>query len=342
MTRRHAQFRPRALFICGSQNQTTQLHQVAQELVGWDVRFTPYYADGLGTLARHLGLLEWTIGGNKRRGWSIAYLQVRHLPIDLDGAGGHYDLVVTCSDLVIPRNVRGNRIVVVQEGMTDPEGPLFGLVRRFRSVPRWVAGTAATGLSGAYDRFCVASDGYRELFVSRGAPADRLVVTGIPNFDDCARYLGGRRDFEGCALVCTSDLRENHRRDDREAFLRRALSLAGERPIVVKLHPNEEPRRATEEVRRVMPRARVVREGSAEEMVAHCEVLICQWSTLAFVGVALGKIVHSAYDLATLRRLLPLQNGCAARNIAEVCREVVGVEPPATSAVRNGHARGIA
>jgi hypothetical protein len=64
--------------------------------------------------------------------------------------------------------------------------------------------------------------------------------------------------------------------------------------------------------------------GSAEEMVANASVLICQYSTLAFVGLALGKQVHSYFDLAELRRLLPLQGGEAARNIAEVCRSLVG------------------
>ena len=333
MNPRRSDFRPRALFICGSLNQTTQLQQVARELPGWDTRFTPYVTDAAGTIARRLGLIEWTIGGDKRRGWCLEHLRAHRLPIDLDGRDGRYDLVVTCSDLVLPERIRGNRLVVVQEGMTDPAGPLLRVVQRYPAVPRWVAGTAATGLSRAYDRFCVASDGYRALFARRGAPIERMTVTGIPNFDDCERYRRGEFALRGYALVCTSDLRENLRPDDREAFLRRAMSLAGDRRVVVKLHPNEHPGRATAEVRHIIPGAQVFTTGSAEEMVAHCDVLICQWSTLAFVGLALGKTVHSSYSAEELRSLLPVQNGCAARNIAAVCREVVGVEPPPVTTV---------
>src|ERR1700676_1667841 len=39
--------RRRILFICGSLNQTTQLHQVARELPELDHAFTPCYGDGL-------------------------------------------------------------------------------------------------------------------------------------------------------------------------------------------------------------------------------------------------------------------------------------------------------
>ena len=64
-------------------------------------------------------------------------------------------------------------------------------------------------------------------------------MTGIPNFDDCRRFL--RNDFphRDYVLVCTSDARETLKRDDREAFLQRAVEIAAGRPLVFKLHPNE-------------------------------------------------------------------------------------------------------
>ena len=58
-------------------------------------------------------------------------------------------------------------------------------------------------------------------------------------------------------------------------------------------------------------------------MIANCDVLVTQYSSTAFVGLALGKEVHSYYGHDELLRLLPVQNGCAARNIAAVCREVL-------------------
>src|SRR5262245_59348097 len=61
--------RLRALFICGSVNQTTQLLAIARELRELEAAFTPYYGDIWCSLARRAGLLEATIGGNKRRAW---------------------------------------------------------------------------------------------------------------------------------------------------------------------------------------------------------------------------------------------------------------------------------
>jgi hypothetical protein len=59
-------------------------------------------------------------------------------------------------------------------------------------------------------------------------------------------------------------------------------------------------------------------------MVANCDVLVTQFSTLVFIGLVLGKECHSNFDLAALRRLLPLQNGGAsAANIARVAEELL-------------------
>ena len=52
--------------------------------------------------------------------------------------------------------------------------------------------------------------------------------------------------------------------------------------------------------------------GSAEEMIANCDVLITRFSSTAFVGLALGKETHSDFDMDELRRLMPVQNNSAA------------------------------
>jgi hypothetical protein len=64
-------------------------------------------------------------------------------------------------------------------------------------------------------------------------------------------------------------------------------------------------------------------------MIANCDVLSTQWFSTAFVGLALGKEVHSYQDPAELRRLLPVQNGAAAARIAEVCRDLLTAEQEA-------------
>lgn len=52
------------LFICGSLNQTTMLHKIAQHLSEYNCYFTPYYADGIEHLAAQAGLLDFTVLGD--------------------------------------------------------------------------------------------------------------------------------------------------------------------------------------------------------------------------------------------------------------------------------------
>ncbi|HVY28870.1 MAG TPA: hypothetical protein VHB79_20075 [Polyangiaceae bacterium] len=319
---------PRVFLICGSLNQTTQMHQIASHLHGCSASFSPYYGDAFLTRLRALGLVEPTIGGNKLRQRCLDYLQDQGLDVDMDGQRGGYDLVVTCSDVIVPKNVRRLPIVVVQEGILDPDNYLAQLVRRFpNALPRWLAGTAATGLSGLYDRFCVASEGYREQFIANGAPAERVVVTGMPNFDNCARFLDNDFPHRGYVLVCTSDARETLKFEDRRGFIKKAVAIAAGRELIFKLHPNENVARATSEIKTWAPGAKIFATGPTEQMVANSDVLITQFSSVVFVGLALGKEVHSFHPIDMLKRLMPVQNNSAARNIAGVCRELLATRP---------------
>jgi len=318
--------KPRVLFICGSRNQTTQMHAVAQKLDGEiEAWFTPFYVDGLLRLVRWLRLMEMTIAGHKLTARCLAYLQEHRLKIDHCGRQGPYDLVVTCQDVMVPANIRGSKILLVQEGMTDPENWVFHLHKRLPwLVPRWVASTACTGMSDLFTKFCVASPGYRDFFVQKkGANPDKIIVTGIPNFDDCRKHLDNDFPHRGYALVCTSDMRETWRFENRRKFLERCVEYAGGRQLIFKLHPNEKLPRATREIAEVAPGALVYQSGSAEEMIANCDVLVTQFSSVVYVGLALGKQVHSYFDLEELKRLLPLQHGRAADNIGHVCRELL-------------------
>ena len=60
-------------------------------------------------------------------------------------------------------------------------------------------------------------------------------------------------------------------------------------------------------------------------MVANADVVVTRYSSVVYIALALGKEVHADMDLATLRALLPLQNGgTSARRIADVCRGLLG------------------
>ena len=311
--------RKRVLFICGSINQTKQLHQIAMRMSDVDASFSPYYCDGALEIIRRTGLLDTTILGEKLKNRCLAYLRTYDLDVDYQGRRGRYDLVVTCSDLIMPRNIRGVPCVLVQEGMTDPENLLYHIVRRLRFLPRWLASTSTTGLSGLYDRFCVASEGYRRLFIRKGADPSTLVVTGIPNFDDCDRYLKNDFPLHHFVLVCTSDMRETFKYENRVKFIRKAVAIAAGRQLVFKLHPNENAARAAREIRAHAPGALVFSAGNTEEMIANCDVLVTRYSTTVYVGLALGKECYSDFDVEELRAMVPVQNRSAARNIAGVC-----------------------
>lgn len=307
------------LFIGGTLNQITQLRQIAQELPGYDHYFSAQYCDGMLGVIQRWGWLDFTAPGRPWVSRIRKYIQDNNLSEDHGGKSGDYDLVLITTDLLVPRNIRRNSLILVQEGMTDPENFAFHLVRIFPFLPRWIASSSTNGLSNAYDYFCVASSGYRDHFIRKGVSAEKLLVTGIPNFDNCRKYLQNDFPHRGYVLVCTSDSRETFKLDRRKRFIRRAVALANGKQLIFKLHPNENTVRARGEIENLAPDALVFDSGKAEEMIANCDMLITQYSTLAYVGLALGKPVHSYFDLKELRRLLPDQHGQAARNIARVC-----------------------
>lgn len=313
--------RRRILFIGGSLNQTTMLHAVARQLAEHECVFTPYYADGLMRRAAAQGWLDFTILGGQARRRTLAYLAQHGLMCDERGAGGRYDLAVTGSDLIVPDGLRGRPLVLVQEGMTDPENWRYALVRRL-GLPRFLANTSMTGLSHAYARFCVASEGYRDLFVRKGVRPATLVVTGLPNFDNARAALDNDFPHRGYVLAATSCLRETFKPEDRRGFIRKALRVADGRPLLFKLHPNEREARARCEIEREAPGAMVFAEGDTDHMIANADALVTRYSSVVYIAVALGKVVHCDLDPALLLRLLPVQNGgTSARHIADVCRE---------------------
>lgn len=314
----------RVLLVCGSLNQTTMMHKIGVELSRrHECVYTPFFADAPLRLLKPVGLLDHTILAGRFRRVTEEYLRENALDVDDGGRRGGYDLALTCSDLVVPKALRRQPLVLVQEGMTDPETVVYHLVKKL-SLPRWIASTSTTGLSLAYERFCVASEGYRRFFERKGVPPERLVVTGIPNYDDCASFLANDFPHRGYVLVATSDGRETFKRDDRRAFVERAKSIAAGRPMLWKLHPNENWDRARREIEEWAPGSLVFTEANTNHMIANCDVLVTEWSTVVYVGLALGKECHSYFDLGELRKLAPTQNGGrSAAHIATVCEEVL-------------------
>ncbi len=313
------------LYICGSLNQTTQMHQISEELPEYDSYFAPYYPDGYGyiELVTNAGLLDMTILGGQAKKRTLNYLSKNKLNIDENGSHYNYDLVYICSDLLIQKNIRDKKIILVQEGMTDPENFIYYLVKNFR-LPRWIASTSVTGLSYAYDKFCVASEGYKELFINKGVNPDKLEITGIPNFDNCNEFLNNDFPYHGFVLVATSDMRETYKYENRRKFIKKAYKIADRRQIIFKLHPNENYKRATTEIEKYAPGSIVFQKEKIEPMIANCDVLITRYSTVVYVGLALGKEVHSDFDLNELKKLLPIQNnGRSALNIAHVGRRLL-------------------
>jgi len=323
------------LFICGSLNQTTMMHNIARHLHQVDAFFTPFYADGMLEAMSRRGFMNFTILGGRHRQNTEEYLARHYLPVDYGGRRQTYDAVVTGTDLVVQQNIRGKKVILVQEGITIPEGPGYRLVRSL-CLPRFLANTAATGLSDAYDVFCVASPGYRDHFARKGVRPEKMVVTGIPNFDNVAAHRDNDFPYHHFVLAATSNTRETFGWEDRPEFIRKTRLLAGGRMLIFKLHPNENARRARAEIQRLAPEALIYEDGDINPMIANCDVLVTQYSSVVFIGLALGKEVHSAIDIHVLEMLTPIQNGgTSAERIADICLDVAHRSPvPRRAGVR--------
>ncbi len=301
-------------------NQTMQMVQIYKHLSEYECYFTPYYSDGFLEVLVKAGLLNFTILGNAVRQQAEKYLQSRGLKLDPSAQRQVYDLILTCSDLIIPKNISKSPIVLVQEGMIDPENFKFHLVRKL-DLPRYLANTSMTGLSNAYERFCVASEGFRELFIKKGVPAEKIVVTGIPNFDNAKQYLQNDFPYKGYILAATSHLRESYKFENRKAFIKLALTIADGRPLIFKLHPREDHVRARREIDKYAPKSIVFIEGNTNHMIANCDALVTRYSSVLLVALALNKPIYSDLPSMELPKLTPLQNGGkSAANIANICK----------------------
>ena len=102
------------LFICGTLNQTMQMHQIAQHMGEYNCYFTPFYTDGIERLIAKTGLLDFTVLGGRHQRETRQYFANHQLKVDERGEGREYDLVVNCSDLIMQNNIHGKRLVLVR------------------------------------------------------------------------------------------------------------------------------------------------------------------------------------------------------------------------------------
>jgi hypothetical protein len=314
--------KPKALFICGSPNQTSQMHKISAELPDFDVFFTPYYATGYLYLLTKIGILDFTIMGGEFKRKALEYFRVNNLKTDIEGRNNLYDLVFTCQDLIIPKNILKSKIVLVQEGMTDPETTWFRIVRLLK-LPRWAASTSMTGLSDAYDIFCVASESYRDLFIAKGIKPEKIRVTGIPNFDNYEELINSDFPHENFVLVATSDMRETYKYENRKMLIQKALQIAAGRKLIFKLHPNENVKRAEAEIKKYAPGALVYYGIPIEPMISKCSTLVTRYSSVVYKALVLGKEVISDIPNSELEKLIPIQNsGASAKYIALEARRL--------------------
>jgi hypothetical protein len=228
--------------------------------------------------------------------------------------------------------------VFVQEGITEPERKLYRLYKILPFLPRYIANTATSGLSNTYDIFCVASQGYAEHFIRKGVRAEKIAITGIPNFDHLHKNLENDFPMRDFVLVATTPYRETFRSDNRMGFLHKCGQIAASRHLVFKLHPTENVERATREIKSLFPQAVVLTSGNVNHMIAKADEVITQQSTCTFVSVALGKVTHSYLDLNELHRLMPIQNGGqSAKYIANISRRLLHTPMPMLEQIRKGY-----
>jgi len=321
--------RKKILFLTGALNQVIQMHKIASHLTSdYDCYFSQLFDDSMTlNLIMKTGLAESIVISDTFRQKAEKYYKEHGLKSDYRGEtlGNTYDLIVMCSDLVFPKKFKNIKTIFIQEGMTDPMTIWSKIVQTMGLPGYYAMSTALNGASNLCDIYCVASQGYKEKFAAAGTDESKIVVTGMPNFDNMNSYFNNDFPHKNYVLVATSDIRELYGFENRKKFIKSCIEIAAGRQLIFKLHPNELKERAVSEIKKHAPANTLVyTDGNANYMVANCDVLITQYSTLGYVGLELGKEVHSYFDMYELKKLAPLQNnGTSAKKIAAICSSYI-------------------
>lgn len=313
------------LLTTGSMNQTSQMLGIARELEDYDCWFSQLFTDvpAIRYLKNNTSLLNKTVIANAYRQTAEDFLKAHNCRIDYEARLNSYDLVLFCSDLIVPSRLRNTKTIWVQEGMIDKANAFSKLIRKNNLPPTLCFNTSLNGSSNKCDLYCVASEGYKSYISGMGTDASKVFVTGMPNYDHVSQYRDNSFPHKDYVMVATTDMRETARPENRIRFIKQCVVLAAGRPLLFKLHPNENFNRATKEIRKYTPAETLIyTEGNTHEMIANCAELITQYSTVVYTGIALGKKVHSWFDVEKLKEMAPVQNGgTSAKNIAGLCRK---------------------
>jgi hypothetical protein len=317
------------LFIIGSPNQTTQMHQIYLQMKDeFDCYFTQFFpADWIMHTTLRLGTLEHTIISGKFKKMGEKFVKDHSLKYDYAGEslGNKYDLIFLCTDMSYPKICKETKTVWIQEGMIDPINTWAKFIKKMK-MPRYLAfKTSLNGSSNKADIYCVASQGYKDYFAEMGTDTEKIIVTGIPNYDNAKEFLTNNFPYKDYVLACTSDIREQKFSEDRVGFIKKCVEIADGKPLFFKLHPNEIWDRAYNEIIQNTPAGTMVfQDEDTNHMIANCSELITQYSTVVYIGIALGKPVHSYFNIEVLKKQLPIQNeGTSAMLIASMAREYV-------------------
>jgi hypothetical protein len=175
------------LLLTGSMNQTTQMHEISKYLSEFDCWFSQVYSDSpvFRFLLHRTWILNKTILGNAFRKKSEEYCGDHGLKVDYGARANHYDLVICCTDLIIPRKIRNTKTIWVQEGMIDPY-TIKSKIVKFLGLPPWFCGnTSLNGSTDKCDIYCVASEGYRFSLALKGTHPDKIFVPEYPTMIRC-------------------------------------------------------------------------------------------------------------------------------------------------------------
>lgn len=300
------------------------MHQISEHLHDFDCWFSQLFADNnfLKGILKYTPVANHTVLADHFRKKSENYLNQFGARIDQGGDRHPYDLVVNCTDMIVAKKFRHTKTIWVQEGMIDKTTLLTGLVKALNLPPYCSGDTSLNGSTNVCDIYCTASIGYKNYLARKGTDASKLIVTGIPNYDNQRQYLDNDFPLHDYVMVATTDMRETFRFENRPAFIKHAAKIADGRQMLFKLHPNENVARAEAEIKKYAPKGSLIFSGgNTSHMIANCCELITQYSTVVYTGIALGKKVHSYFDIEELYRLAPVQNGgTSAKNIAQICR----------------------
>src|SRR5579862_1595853 len=100
--------RRKILFITGSMNQTSQMHQISKHLDNYDCWFSHIFPDSAFARAglKYTSLANGTVLADHFRIKSESYFRQHRLQVDYGGERNDYDLVVYCTDMIVAEKFR--------------------------------------------------------------------------------------------------------------------------------------------------------------------------------------------------------------------------------------------